>query len=180
MYLGNFRSNLFHEELYISMIFGNWKKQKLGNECVSLLLWTQCAKRRSRGPSRNHTITDVRSAIIVPLYFSIATGVGSLELTAKSVRPREKSFISAISRFQYEALKKNMNDVRGQEMSENTLLSFVIFPKISFLRFAENLRGGWKKWPISACAHSTRGPTLKIFFNSKFGGYFFFRKNRFF
>ena len=86
------------------IIYDIWqlkKKEKLGNECVSLLLWTLCAKRRSGGPSRNHTITDVRSAIIVPLYFSIATGVGSLELTAKSVRPREKSFISAISRFQY-------------------------------------------------------------------------------
>ena len=61
------------------------------------------------------------------------------------MRPREKSFISAISRFQYPAQKKNMNDVRGQEMSENTLLSFLIFAKFSFLRFAEKLRGTGKK-----------------------------------
>ena len=77
------------------------------------------------------------------------TAAASLELTAKSVRPREKSFISAISRFQNGAQKKNMNDVRGQEMSKNTLLSFLIFAKFSFLRFAEKLRGGWKKWPTS-------------------------------
>ena len=38
-----------------------------------------------------------------------------------------------------------MNDVRGQEMSEITLLSFLIFAKIGFLRFAEKLRGGAKK-----------------------------------
>ena len=67
------------------------------------------------------------------------------KLTAKTVRPREKSSISAISRFQNAAHKKNMNDVRGQEMSENTLLSFSIFPKFSFLRFAENVWGG--AWP---------------------------------
>ena len=40
-----------------------------------------------------------------------------------------------------------MNDVRGQEMSENTLLSFLIFPKIGFLRFAENLEGVGKNDP---------------------------------
>ena len=33
-------------------------------------------------------------------------------------------------------------DVRGQEIPENTLLSFLIFPKFSFLRFAENVWGG--------------------------------------
>ena len=65
----------------------------------------------------------------------------NLEGIAKTVRPREKSFISAISWFQNAAHKKNMNDVRGQEMSENTLLSFLIFPKFSFLRFAENVWG---------------------------------------
>ena len=73
--------------------------------------------------------------------------MASLELTAKSVRPRENSYISAISRFRYQAQKKNMNDVRGQEMSKNTLLSFLIFPKISFLRFAEKLRGVKKNDP---------------------------------
>ena len=69
---------------------------------MSLLLWTQCAKTTVQGDRQVYlTITDVRSTIIVLLQFAIPTGVGSLELTAKSVRPREKSFISAISRFQY-------------------------------------------------------------------------------
>ena len=79
------------------------------------------------------------------LYFYRAIRTANLELTAKTMRPREKSFISAISRFQYPAHKKNMNDVRGQKMSENTLLSFLIFAKFSFLRFAEKLRGTGKK-----------------------------------
>ena len=74
-------------------------------------------------------------------YFYQPTANPNLEGIAKTVRPREKSFISAISRFQNAAQKKNMNDVRGQKMSENTLLSFLIFAKFSFLRFAEKLRG---------------------------------------
>ena len=78
-------------------------------------------------------------------YFYQATANPNLEGIAKTVRPREKSFISAISRFQNAAQKKNMNDVRGQEMPENTLLSFLIFPKFSFLRFAENVWGA--AWP---------------------------------
>ena len=57
------------------------------------------------------------------LYFYQATANPNLAEMAETVRPREKSFISAISRFQNAAQKKNMNDVRGQEMSENTLLS---------------------------------------------------------
>ena len=83
------------------------------------------------------------------LYLYTPTANGSLVNPAKTVRPREKSFISAISRFHNAARKKNMNDVRGQEMSENTLLSFLIFAKFSFLRFAEKLRGSGKKWPTS-------------------------------
>ena len=79
------------------------------------------------------------------LYLYTPTANGSLVNPAKTVRPREKSFISAISRFQNAAQKKNMNDVRGQEMSENTLLSFLNFAKFSFLRFAEKLRGSGKK-----------------------------------
>ena len=47
----------------------------------------------------------------------------NLAATAKTVRPREKSFISAISRFQIPEQPLDMNDVRGQEMSEKTLLS---------------------------------------------------------
>ena len=78
-------------------------------------------------------------------YFYQATANPNLEGIAKTVRPREKSFISPISRFQNAAQKKNMNDVRGQEMSENTLLSFSFFPKFSFLRFAENVWG--VAWP---------------------------------
>ena len=54
-----------------------------------------------------HTITDVRSTIIVILYFSIATGVGSLELTAKTKRPREKSFIRPISQIANEVGSPN-------------------------------------------------------------------------
>ena len=65
-------------------------------------------------------------------YFYQPTANPNLEGIAKTVRPRGKSSISAISRFQNAAQKKNMNDVRGQEMSENTLLSFWIFPKFSF------------------------------------------------
>ena len=92
------------------------------------------------------------------LYFYRAIRTANLELTAKTVRPTEKSFISAISRFQYPAQKKNMNDVKGQEMSENTLLSFSIFSKFTFLRFAEKLRGGWKKWPTSLNPSQLAGP----------------------
>ena len=58
------------------------------------------------------------------LYLYTPTAKPNLAATAKTVRPREKSFISAISQIQNEAQKKNMNDVRGQEMSEITLLSF--------------------------------------------------------
>ena len=78
-------------------------------------------------------------------YFYQPTANPNLERIAKTVRPSEKNFISAISRFQNAAHKKNMNDVRGQEMPENTLLSFLIFAKFSFLRFAEKLRGTGKK-----------------------------------
>ena len=80
-------------------------------------------------------------------HFTNATGDPNLGATAKTVRPREKSFITAISRFQYPAQKKNMNYVRGQKMSEITLLSFLIFPRIGFLRFAEKLRGVGKNDP---------------------------------
>ena len=93
------------------------------------------------------------------LYLYTPTANGSLVNTAKTVRPREKSFISAISRFQNAARKKNMNDVRGQEMSENTLLSFLIFAKFIFLRFAEKLRGSGKKWPTSWNPPSLSGHT---------------------
>ena len=62
------------------------------------LCWTQCAKTTvQRDRQVYHTITDVRSTIIVLLHFTRPTGVGSLELRAKSVRPREKSFIRPIS-----------------------------------------------------------------------------------
>ena len=54
-----------------------------------------------------HTITDVRSTIIVLLQFAIPTGVGSLELTAKSVRPKEKSFIRPISQIANEVGSSN-------------------------------------------------------------------------
>ena len=57
-------------------------------------------------------------------HFSTATADPNLEGIAKTVLPREKSFISAISRFQIPEQPLDMNDVRGQEMSENTLLSF--------------------------------------------------------
>ena len=118
---------------------------------------------RRRGSSVASTLDAVRfhdaqGAVSVPyqssyaqhshnifLYLYTPTANGSLVNPAKTVRPREKSFISAISRFQYPAQKKNMNDVRGQEMSQITLLSFLIFPKIGFLRFAEKLRGGCEK-----------------------------------
>ena len=43
-------------------------------------------------------------------------------------------------------------------MSENTLLSFFIFSKFTFLRFAEKLRGGWKKWPTSKNPPLPAGP----------------------
>ena len=44
---------------------------------------------------------------------------------------------------------------RGQEMSENTLLSFLISPKFSFLRFAEKLSVScWTNDPHSEYAHS--------------------------
>ena len=76
------------------------------------------------------------------LYLYTPTAKPNLAATAKTVRPREKSFISAISQIQNEAQKRNMNDVRGQEMSEITLLSFWKIPKIGFLRFAEKLKGG--------------------------------------
>ena len=41
-----------------------------------------------------------------------------------------------------------MNDVRGQEMSEITLLSFSKISKIGFLQFAEKLRGVGKSYII--------------------------------
>ena len=75
------------------------------------------------------------------LYLYTPTANRSLVNPAKTVRPREKSFISAISRFQNAAQKKNMNDVRGQKMSEITLLSFFKISKIGFLQFAEKLKG---------------------------------------
>ena len=99
-----------------------------------------------RGPSRYHTITDVRSVIIVllSLYYT-QPAIQTWGLTAKTVRPREKSFINAISRFQYPAQKKNMNDVRCQEMSENTLLSFLIFAKFEFFAICGKTKGGLEK-----------------------------------
>ena len=57
-------------------------------------------------------------------YFYQPTANPNLAGIAKTVRPREKSFISAISRFQIPEQPLNVNDVRGQEMSEKTLLSF--------------------------------------------------------
>ena len=49
-------------------------------------------------------------------------------------------------------------------MSENTLLSFSIFSKFTFLRFAEKLRGVSKKWPTSQNLQSRGGPNpLKKF-----------------
>ena len=109
----------------------------------------RCAPhRRSRGPSGVPYHSLYVRSIIITIFCTSTRAIpasANLELTAKTVRPREKSFISAISRFQYPAHKKNMNDVRGQEMSENTLLSFLIFAKFSFLRFAEKLRGTGKK-----------------------------------
>ena len=108
----------------------------------------------------NHCLHAQHSHIHLQ-YFYQPTANPNLAGIAKIVRPREKSSISAISRFQNAAQKKNMNDVRRQEMSENTLLSFLIFPKFSFLRFAEKLRGGcWNK-PNSKNAHWPGGHTLR-------------------
>ena len=66
-------------------------------------------------------------------YFYQPTANPNLEGIAKTVRPREKSFISAISRFQIPEQPLDMNDVRGQEMSEkNTFVT----SKIGFLPFS--------------------------------------------
>ena len=72
---------------------------------------------------------------------------------ANNIFPRRRLFLSKFWKvccifeftFWMSIKKKNMNDVRGQKMSENTLLSFSISPKFSFLRFAENVWGG--AWP---------------------------------
>ena len=117
----------------------------------SSVAWSgRCAlPRRPGGRQCTNQSSYAQHSHNIFLYFYTPTANGSLVNPAKTVRPREKSFISAISRFQNAAQKKNMNDVRGQEMSENTLLSFLIFAKFSFLRFAEKLRGSGKKWPTS-------------------------------
>ena len=109
-------------------------------------------------------------------YFYQPTANPNLEGIAKTVRPREKSFISAISRFQNAGQKKNMNDVRGQEMSENTLLSFLIFPKFSFLRFAEKLRGVAEPNQLRKCAPTRRSYPEKGY-SEKLRDHFIFGKN---
>ena len=98
------------------------------------------------------------------LYFYRAIRTANLEATAKTVRPREKSFISAISQFQYPAHKKNMNDVRGQEMSENTVLSFLIFPKNRFFAICGKVKGSCKTaHNIKMCAFKRRTCRRKMF-----------------
>ena len=133
-------------------------KKKTTWQRVSLLLWTLCAKTTHHGAvSVPNQCLHAQHSLNHLQYFYQATANPNLEGIAKTVRPRKKSFISAISRFQNAAHKKNMNDVRGQEMSENTLLSFWIFPKFSFLRFAENVWGGaWPNLPFIKCALTRR------------------------
>ena len=93
-------------------------------------------------------------------HFTNPTGVGNLVGGAETKPPREKSFIQCDkSNSKWGKKVQYKGDVRGQEMSENTLLSFFIFSKFTFLRFAEKLRGGWKKWPTSKNPPSPAGPT---------------------
>ena len=148
----------------------NHKSRRRGSSVASTL----DAVRENDGPGDRQCIlyqcTDVRSAIIVLLqYFYLDQPASEVwKLTAKSVRPREKSFITVISRFQYPAHKKNMNDVRGQKMSENTLLSFSIFAKFSFLRFAENVWGGCQaKSRFIKCALTRRSYTEMGYSNKR-------------
>ena len=62
----------------------------------------------ARGPSLNHTDPVMRSIIIIFFcHFSTATGDPNLAGGAETKRPREKSFISAISQIQNEAKKSS-------------------------------------------------------------------------
>ena len=54
------------------------------------------------------------------------------------MRPREKSFISAISRFQIPEQPSYVKDVRGQEMSEKTIL---LLQKSVFCSLAVSSKG---------------------------------------
>ena len=117
------------------------------------LCWTQCAKTTVQGDRQvYHTITDVRSTIIVLLHFTRPTGVGSLELTAESVRPREKSFIRPISQIANEVGSSNprmTSEVRK-------------CPKMRFFAlFGPDAGRVVKNEPLWKCAQSPSGPTLE-------------------
>ena len=98
-------------------------KTNLGNDCRC---YSGRSARKRRSGDRPGTISLRTCAALSSSFchFTSAMAGQNLEGIAKTVRPREKGFISAISRFQNAAQKKNMNDVRGQKMSEKTISSF--------------------------------------------------------
>ena len=79
------------------------------------------------------------------------------------------------------AQKNPMNDVRGQEMSENTLLFFAFFEN-RFFAICGKGKGVVKNEPLWKCAQSPGGPTLWKKIPIEAGGTFtlIFWKNLFF
>ena len=112
-----------------------------------------------------HTITDVRSILII-IFRTFITQPPNQNLApaAKTVRPGEKSFISPISRFQNATQKENMNDVRCQEMPENTLLSFSILRNSVFC----DLRKTYAGVPGQISIHKMRSDQAVIHWNGLF------------
>ena len=73
-----------------------------------------------------------------------------------------------------------MNDVRGQEMSEITLLSFSKISKIGFLQFAEKLRGVGKSYIIHKMRIQKADILWKFYWNERGQTTPFFEKIVFF
>ena len=73
-----------------------------------------------------------------------------------------------------------MNDVRGQEMSESTLLSFSKISKIGFLQFAEKLRGVGKSYIIHKMRIQKADILWKFYWNERGQTTPFFEKIVFF
>ena len=121
--------SLFQWKIYISIYHLSARACGISGRCA--------LPQTPRGPSVYHTILFMRSILIIlfQYFYQSYTANGNLAGGAETKRPREKSFIRAISQIKNAAKKSSdKGDVRGQEMSENTLLSFFIFSKFTFLR----------------------------------------------
>ena len=103
---------------------------------------TTCTGRKRRGwPGGRHaspTELKMRSRITTfSVNFSAFPANQSLQLLAKSVRPRAKSFIRPISQMAQTAKKCSLDDVRGQEMPQIGKK----WPKFGFFARGRRTRG---------------------------------------